>query len=282
MKWTFAIFAGVVVLSAPLLAVAHVELIDPPNRYGQFTQKQAPCGQGDGPRSDRVSVYESGQTIAVSWKEFVDHPGHFRVAFDADGQDDLVDPVCLSGCDTRQPTIETYSNEAVLLDDITDQSGGVYEVEVELPDVTCDNCTLQVIQVMYDKPPYELPGNDLYYNCADLELRAGSSADAGDAGSGDAGSDDAGSDDAGTGDAGTEDAGAGDAGTDDAGSGDAGTDDAGSGDASGATLEKPSDAGSGGCVTAGPGEYPPPLGALALCVLLVRLGWRGPIPTGSP
>jgi MYXO-CTERM domain-containing protein len=26
---------------------------------------------------------------------------------------------------------------------------------------------------MYDKPPYSLPGNDLYYQCADLILREG-------------------------------------------------------------------------------------------------------------
>ncbi|MCA9560948.1 MAG: hypothetical protein KC583_20510, partial [Myxococcales bacterium] len=42
---------------------------------------------------------------------------------------------------------------------------------VTLPDVECDNCTLQVIQVMFDKPPQTSPGNDLYYQCADLVLR---------------------------------------------------------------------------------------------------------------
>lgn len=44
---------------------------------------------------------------------------------------------------------------------------------MQLPDVECDNCTLQAIQVMYDKPPYVTPGNDLYYQCADLVLRRG-------------------------------------------------------------------------------------------------------------
>jgi hypothetical protein len=44
---------------------------------------------------------------------------------------------------------------------------------VTLPDLVCDNCTLQVIQVMYDKPPYTTPGNDIYYQCADLVLRVG-------------------------------------------------------------------------------------------------------------
>jgi hypothetical protein len=249
MKLTLAVFTTFLALATPSLAAAHLELVDPPNRYGQWTQKKAPCGEGNGARGDQFTVFEPGQTITVSWDEFIDHPGHFRVAFDADGQDDFVDPICLSGCDTRQPTIEEYNNDAVLLDGITDKSGGVYEVEVELPDVTCDDCTLQVIQVMYDKPPYELPGNDLYYNCADLELRPGGQGDA--AGSGDAG--------------------AGDVGT----SGDAGAGDAGAAGAAEFTVERSSDDGSGGCVSAGSGESPPPISALALLATIVVVARRG-------
>jgi hypothetical protein len=33
-----------------------------------------------------------------------------------------------------------------------------------------DELPLQVIQVMYDKPPYTIPGNEMYYQCADLIL----------------------------------------------------------------------------------------------------------------
>ena len=43
--------------------------------------------------------------------------------------------------------------------------------QVTLPDVECERCTLQLIQVMTDKAPYG-DGNDLYYQCADLALRA--------------------------------------------------------------------------------------------------------------
>jgi hypothetical protein len=32
---------------------------------------------------------------------------------------------------------------------------------------------------MYDKPPYTTPGNDIYYQCADLVLREGGARDAG-------------------------------------------------------------------------------------------------------
>jgi hypothetical protein len=83
-----------------------------------------------------------------------------------DGDDDFVDPASMD---------ELYSNEAVLLDGIEDHPAGdpIYAVRVMLPDLECDNCTLQLIQVMYDKPPYEVGGNDIYYQCADLVLIEG-------------------------------------------------------------------------------------------------------------
>lgn len=43
-------------------------------------------------------------------------------------------------------------------------------IEVSLPDVECEHCTLQVIQVMYDKKPISVGGNDIYYHCADIAL----------------------------------------------------------------------------------------------------------------
>ena len=71
--------------------------------------------------------------------------------------------------------MEFYSNDTVLLDDIADEGRDVrdYMATITLPDITCDNCTLQVIQVMYDKPPYTTPGNDIYYQCADLIRQIG-------------------------------------------------------------------------------------------------------------
>jgi len=152
--------------------VAHIALQYPPSRYGPDVLKQGPCGVTGGSRSENVTELKSGAQIEVVWDEYVNHPGHFRISFDNDGDDDFVDPICLSGCDTRTPEIATYSNATVLLDDIPDTpDGGISRVTVTLPDVECDRCTLQVIQVMYDKPPYEVPGNDIYYQCADLILR---------------------------------------------------------------------------------------------------------------
>jgi hypothetical protein len=151
-----------VLLGVPTRGSAHLDLVSPVSRYGPDVLKTGPCGVDGGERSDNISVFEPGETIEIQWVEYVQHPGHYRIAFDDDGHDDFVDPRTMT---------EMYSNEAVLLDGIEDTRESGYGVEITLPDVTCDNCTLQVIQVMYDKPPYTTPGNDIYYQCADLVLR---------------------------------------------------------------------------------------------------------------
>jgi hypothetical protein len=157
-----------VVALLPLEASAHLGLDAPVSRYGPDVLKTAPCGSDSGgERTDNVTYYEPGATIEVRWNEYVDHPGHYRIAFDDDGVDDFVDPATM---------MELYSNDSVLLDGIPDEGRETrdYAATVTLPEVECDNCTLQVIQMMYDKPPYTTPnGNDIYYQCADLVLRKG-------------------------------------------------------------------------------------------------------------
>mgnify|MGYP001587498416 CR=1 FL=1 len=154
--------------AAPAPALAHLDLVTPVSRYGPDVLKAGPCGVEGGERSDNVTVFEPGQTIEIRWVEYIQHPGHYRIAFDEDGDDDFEDPSTMT---------ELYSNETVLLDGIEDTRELSYQATVTLPDVTCDNCTLQVIQVMYDKPPYATPGNDIYYQCADLILREGGEPD---------------------------------------------------------------------------------------------------------
>ncbi len=149
--------AALAMLALP--ASAHLNLLSPPPRTTSL--KSGPCGAADSVRGGVVSTFLPGQTITVTWDEFVDHPGHFRIAFDDDGQDIFVDPKGFE---------DISGGPGVLIDGIADRSGGgMYSQEVTLPDIECDNCTLQVIQVMSDKAPYG-DGNDMYYQCADLVL----------------------------------------------------------------------------------------------------------------
>jgi MYXO-CTERM domain-containing protein len=149
-------------------AAAHIRLDFPAPRSAH--QKYGPCGALGSVRGDVVTTFAPGETITVRWQETIGHPGHYRVSFDADGQDDFVDPASYT---------DTYSAPSVLLDEIADAPGtGPYTADVTLPNIECDNCTLQLIQMMTDKPPYG-DGNDIYYQCADLVLVAAGGGGAG-------------------------------------------------------------------------------------------------------
>lgn len=147
------------------VAAAHIEITSHIDRHGRDDQKQGPCGAADGgERGDAIYAYEPGASVKISWNEYIDHPGHFRVAFDDDGDDAFADPATGD---------ELYTNAAVLLDGIPDEAKVEdYEVEVTLPDIECERCTIQVIQVMTDKPPFG-DGNDVYYHCIDVRLVPG-------------------------------------------------------------------------------------------------------------
>lgn len=160
------VLAAAAVLLVAGSARAHLHVTEPASRGDAL--KTGPCGGSEG-RGAVVHTFAPGQTITVRWDEFVDHPGHYRISFDPDGEDDFVDPAGFE---------DVSGGPAVLLDGIADRSGGGgYEQEVTLPDVACDNCTLQVIQVMTDKPPYG-DGNDMYYQCIDLVLSPDAEAEA--------------------------------------------------------------------------------------------------------
>jgi MYXO-CTERM domain-containing protein len=129
--------------------------------------KLPPCGRtGDGRTTDtsRVTVFEPGATIMVQFNETVNHPGHYRIAFDDDGQDALTTPLMRSQVQTG-PTFTL----PVLLDNIADHAAGMYTAMVTLPNVECERCTLQLIQVMTTAASWN--EDDIYYTCADIALR---------------------------------------------------------------------------------------------------------------
>lgn len=157
-----------IITLTPSVASAHITLLSPPTRTTK--QKQGPCGTTGLARGATVAVFRPGETITLRWKETIKHPGHCRVSFDADGDDGFVDPASFT---------DLYTNDAVLLDDIPDPAtGSEFAVQVTLPDVECERCVLQVMQIMTDKAPYG-DGNDLYYQCADIALRRDTPADMG-------------------------------------------------------------------------------------------------------
>jgi MYXO-CTERM domain-containing protein len=164
-------------------AAAHIELVEPSPRYALPSNKSCPCGDGDSNRrcmvtaaestdpnrSTKVSTFEAGSTITVVVEEYIDHAGRIRVAFDDDGAD-----------------LADFNLPANILEDVADPSESglseanprVWELEVQLPNMTCDNCTLQVIQAMHGdtvNPVMDPAPLSTYYTCADIRLVAAGS-----------------------------------------------------------------------------------------------------------
>jgi hypothetical protein len=158
------------------------------SRYGPGEIKSAPCGRPEGARGDKVHTYSPGETIKLSWVEYVGHPGYYRIAFDNDGHDGFRNPAsiipagrsCAAG-ERNCGRNDFHNNKTVLIDDFGRHDdtphGKRYSVDVRLPAVECENCTLQIIQVMTEqsKAPYDPSAedaDDLYYQCIDMRLRA--------------------------------------------------------------------------------------------------------------
>lgn len=138
-------------------AAAHTQLDSPARRYDDM--KGAVCGKGGGAdaRTTHFSRFEPGETIDVSWTETIDHVGTFRIAFDDDGAD----------------RDDFDANVLKTIDDPDNASGAQYTESVTLPDIECNNCTLQLKQVMSTGAATD---DNTYFQCADLVLGEGESA----------------------------------------------------------------------------------------------------------
>jgi MYXO-CTERM domain-containing protein len=199
MKTVHRLLPALFVVGMATSASAHISLDQASthkSRYGE-PQKAGPCGMAGGTRSENVYTYQAGETIQVEIKEYISHPGYFRIAFDDDGDDGFLDPQSIDppfrDCLLDNPKdhcgeSDFYNNKTVLMDELdvhdADYSGPkTYSWDVELPDVACDNCTLQIIQVMQDVAPIHAPytpgEEDIYYQCIDLVLEKASTAGSG-------------------------------------------------------------------------------------------------------
>ncbi|MGH1344731.1 MAG: SCE4755 family polysaccharide monooxygenase-like protein [Nannocystales bacterium] len=151
-------------LEAPAVMTVQNDLGDP--------QKDYPCGTVDGALTGDITAYTAGDTVSITISEQIYHPGHYRVALATNDVSELpADPPI-----TPTPQDQCASTEImdppvfpVIADGMLAHSGpfdGEQSFEVTLPeDVTCDNCTLQVVQYMssHSAPCF-------YYHCANISI----------------------------------------------------------------------------------------------------------------
>jgi len=176
------------VLSAST-ALAHIDLLEPEARaHGTAARgdtdidvnsnlKSGPCGQVATGRTERVTTYAPGQRITVRVREENAHVSYLRVSLDLDGEDFPLRSQAPAGPETQEvaeaaeAALGSDGLLAVVRED-NDTPGFIHELLVTLPEVSCDRCTLQVLQFMYDDP-----AAPFYFQCADLVLSAAGGGD---------------------------------------------------------------------------------------------------------
>ncbi|MEO6951410.1 MAG: SCE4755 family polysaccharide monooxygenase-like protein [Polyangia bacterium] len=170
-------------LAVALPADAHFVLDAPPSWMSQDSlgspQKGPPCGdEGGGTVTSIVTTYRQGDTITITIDEKIFHPGHYRVSLATTDRsvllnEPVVQPDSNSVCGSAE--IQSTPVFPVLADNVlphTTAFSGPQTVTIQLPaDVTCDKCTLQVLEFMSNHG-LNTPGGCFYHHCADLQIVA--------------------------------------------------------------------------------------------------------------
>jgi hypothetical protein len=181
----------VLVVAAPIVGDAHFKLLEPAswivsNERGD-PQKAGPCG-GDGKDpgtpTNTVGKMTGGQMLHIKVQETVYHPGHYRVALAVNSREELpADPATTTRDTEKGPqsvwaVIQSPPQKPVLVDGLFPHytrpaQPQIYEADVQLPNISCAKCTLQVVQWMAAHG-YNNPGGYTYHHCADLQITADS------------------------------------------------------------------------------------------------------------
>src|SRR5437667_3619804 len=144
---------------------AHFKLFEPASWLMESDrgdpQKAGPCGGSNtdwGKPSYIISRAMGGSKLHIKIQETIYHPGHYRVALAVNSPTELpADPEVTTKDSDRGPqsvsaAIQNPPRIPVLADGLfvhsTRPTGTMdpFETDVQLPNITCRKCTLQVVQ----------------------------------------------------------------------------------------------------------------------------------------
>lgn len=187
-RYVFAASAAAILL-APVAASAHFQLLAPAsalveNQLGD-PQKMAPCGGvtgNPGMPTNAVTPVRGGDMLHVKVAETVFHPGHYRIALAVNDRKELpADPMVMTKTAANGAVMSVSADIAparppILADGLfphTDRQPTPisWETDVKLPNINCDQCTLQVIQFMAEHG-LNKDGDFSYHHCATLKITA--------------------------------------------------------------------------------------------------------------
>ena len=191
---------AVALVMLPVGAHAHFRLLEPTPWIAMDglgnPQKVGPCGgapNGDNAEilSGVVTEVTGGSKLHLKIQETIFHSGHYRVALSVNSRHELPpDPLTFEkytdrGIYSVWGAIQSPPQIPVIADGLfrhyPEAGQGAsfrpetpmdpWEADIPIPNVNCENCTLQVIQFMADHG-YNQPGGYSYHHCADLKITA--------------------------------------------------------------------------------------------------------------
>src|SRR5688572_16317709 len=184
--------AGVMFTMAMILALttgarAHFKLLEPAswlveNNLGD-PQKAAPCGgtsANPGTPSNIIGKIQGGQKLRIKLQETVFHPGHYRVALAVNSRAELPKDPEVTTRDTEKgpwsvsAVIQNPPRIPVLADGLfahTTRPTEIFEADIDIPNINCAKCTLQIIQFMAEHG-LNRDGDYSYHHCADIQITA--------------------------------------------------------------------------------------------------------------
>jgi hypothetical protein len=191
----FGLCAAIAVFTLSTAADAHFALIQPAasllqDRLGD-PQKIGPCGgvsanpgrgtlANPGVPSGAVTNVKGGTDFPLVVQETIFHPGHYRVALARTAAQLPPDPVVTTvqtekGSRSQSAVIQNPPVAPVLLDGIfahTERPTANFTTSIPIPNITCANCVLQVIEFMAEHPGIGIDGGHSYHHCSILNITA--------------------------------------------------------------------------------------------------------------
>jgi hypothetical protein len=166
---------------------AHCRLMEPAswlqeNQLGD-PQKMGPCGGTSadaGKPSGSVTTVQGGEKLHIKIQETVFHPGFYRVSLAVNSRDELPkDPEvktepAANGPRSVSAAIQYPPQPPVLADGLfqhTMKLDKEQETDVEIPNINCAGCILQVVEFMANHG-LNKDGDFTYHHCAVLQIHA--------------------------------------------------------------------------------------------------------------
>jgi hypothetical protein len=150
-------------------------------------QKTGPCGGSNvdwGKESLVVNEARGGSKMHLKLMETVYHPGHYRVALAVNSMHELPpDPVTATrdsvgrgpwsiSAEIQNPAVAPVLADGLFQHDTRPATmPQTWEADIDLPNLNCNRCVIQVVQFMANHA-FNNPGGFSYHHCAIMKLTA--------------------------------------------------------------------------------------------------------------